>query len=52
MPTTRPEPAAADDHPDDATESAIQAQDTAAPTDTGVDQRTDAQREAAEFGGE
>jgi hypothetical protein len=57
MPTTRPESAddrSDDDSPDgpyvahtrDADEGA------AHPTDSGVDDRTDAEREAAEFGGE
>ncbi|WP_219415617.1 hypothetical protein [Pseudonocardia nigra] len=44
--------------PDDGNEAAseptaeVRGEDTARPTDSGVDDRTDAEREAAEFGGD
>jgi hypothetical protein len=56
MPTTRPE--SADDRSEDSPGGPYVAhtrdadQGAAYPTDNGVDDRTDAEREAAEFGGE
>jgi hypothetical protein len=56
MPTTRPE--SADQSDDDSSDGPYVAhtrdadEGAAHPTDSGVDDRTDAEREAAEFGGE